>query len=358
MTSIVDKINKISSTIDKLFDFVANDETLSSEFEKYLEKNQIEVHTQAQIGDVLIGYLLDEKDVLDKYLEKNEVVEALKDSFCSVFEVKLAGKNSFEAYSLTNEMNFTLFPLVKMINLRTVCRGDFIAARVIKLGDEYFILEIFNVIGASRAHLAQRETVKCLVQSSKNAYWNNEIKQTQLRGSVCEFTEKFEDFFRKSVVTTTNRRVDELLEIFNTFCETGSRTDYAHLIEEPCEYRYFNLDDAQDDDFVASTLGGFSKHAETYDIALYCDKKYGIFLIPFYETVLRMNDKKALEELFEKYKKPDFSPTTVLYNSKTFSKMLGYKECKETAKSADTGRNEPCPCGSGNKYKKCCMVSI
>ena len=20
-----------------------------------------------------------------------------------------------------------------------------------------------------------------------------------------------------------------------------------------------------------------------------------------------------------------------------------------------TGRNEPCPCGSGNKYKKCCM---
>ncbi|MEM0143177.1 MAG: SEC-C metal-binding domain-containing protein [Candidatus Parvarchaeum sp.] len=25
--------------------------------------------------------------------------------------------------------------------------------------------------------------------------------------------------------------------------------------------------------------------------------------------------------------------------------MSGYK----------TGRNEPCPCGSGKKYKKCCM---
>jgi uncharacterized protein YecA (UPF0149 family) len=23
---------------------------------------------------------------------------------------------------------------------------------------------------------------------------------------------------------------------------------------------------------------------------------------------------------------------------------------------AEVGRNEPCPCGSGKKYKKCCMV--
>ena len=25
--------------------------------------------------------------------------------------------------------------------------------------------------------------------------------------------------------------------------------------------------------------------------------------------------------------------------------------------SPDIGRNEPCPCGSGKKYKKCCMNS-
>ncbi|MCL6591559.1 MAG: SEC-C domain-containing protein [Firmicutes bacterium] len=24
-------------------------------------------------------------------------------------------------------------------------------------------------------------------------------------------------------------------------------------------------------------------------------------------------------------------------------------------RSAKTGRNEPCPCGSGKKYKKCCL---
>lgn len=25
---------------------------------------------------------------------------------------------------------------------------------------------------------------------------------------------------------------------------------------------------------------------------------------------------------------------------------------------ADIGRNEPCPCGSGKKYKKCCMEKL
>ncbi|PWG62536.1 hypothetical protein DEM34_12175 [Spiribacter halobius] len=27
----------------------------------------------------------------------------------------------------------------------------------------------------------------------------------------------------------------------------------------------------------------------------------------------------------------------------------------EQARSAKVGRNEPCPCGSGQKYKRCCL---
>jgi len=27
------------------------------------------------------------------------------------------------------------------------------------------------------------------------------------------------------------------------------------------------------------------------------------------------------------------------------------------ARKAKTGRNEPCPCGSGKKYKKCCLFN-
>lgn len=31
-----------------------------------------------------------------------------------------------------------------------------------------------------------------------------------------------------------------------------------------------------------------------------------------------------------------------------------YKDSKTVVKSPKIGRNEPCPCGSGKKYKKCC----
>ncbi|MFV9631495.1 MAG: SEC-C metal-binding domain-containing protein [Methanosarcinales archaeon] len=35
-----------------------------------------------------------------------------------------------------------------------------------------------------------------------------------------------------------------------------------------------------------------------------------------------------------------------------------YPESKIHTKKTETkiGRNDPCPCGSGKKYKKCCMI--
>jgi len=32
-----------------------------------------------------------------------------------------------------------------------------------------------------------------------------------------------------------------------------------------------------------------------------------------------------------------------------------YPQLPHVKESPDIGRNEPCPCGSGKKYKKCCM---
>ena len=52
-----------------------------------------------------------------------------------------------------------------------------------------------------------------------------------------------------------------------------------------------------------------------------------------------------------------FSPTMVLYNSKTFEKLIGMesKEKSEPDTGKNIGRNDPCPCGSGKKYKNCCL---
>ena len=44
----------------------------------------------------------------------------------------------------------------------------------------------------------------------------------------------------------------------------------------------------------------------------------------------------------------------VLYNSKTFEKLTGMENRSENPYE-NTGRNELCPCGSGKKYKNCCL---
>ena len=34
------------------------------------------------------------------------------------------------------------------------------------------------------------------------------------------------------------------------------------------------------------------------------------------------------------------------------------KKTQPLTKKKKIGRNQPCPCGSGKKYKKCCLITI
>ncbi len=45
---------------------------------------------------------------------------------------------------------------------------------------------------------------------------------------------------------------------------------------------------------------------------------------------------------------------TVLSEEKRQSILKEYKKSKTVVKDKQPGRNDPCPCGSGKKYKKCC----
>ena len=82
-----------------------------------------------------------------------------------------------------------------------------------------------------------------------------------------------------------------------------------------------------------------------------------------------LGTKYTLDELLEEYKSrylenKIFSSTTVLYNSKAFSKTLGIieedieKPNLEGIDLSKIGRNDPCPCGSGKKFKKCCGANL
>lgn len=66
------------------------------------------------------------------------------------------------------------------------------------------------------------------------------------------------------------------------------------------------------------------------------------------------NNGHTPNEIFEKYEKPHLKPLPeggfpYIMNDKLNLKVI------PGGKSQKVGRNAPCPCGSGKKYKKCCL---
>ena len=61
MPSVVDSLNLISCAMDDILNFIANDETLSNDFQQYLEINNIEVEGQKDFNNIIIQYALDMK---------------------------------------------------------------------------------------------------------------------------------------------------------------------------------------------------------------------------------------------------------------------------------------------------------
>lgn len=173
------------------------------------------------------------------------------------------------------------------------------------------------------------------------------------------------------------------------------------------------------DNFIENSLGGFASHEELYDVGIIIDEELGLYSIPFYKTfcmvfeddtkvedakgcinyflnndsisdkiLLRVAGKypnfidKINETLQENYtidtlldtykqqfkKHKIYSSTSVLYHSTVFSRSIDLVEQAEkeqekinnqklsqTVLNKKIGRNDPCPCGSGKKYKNCCL---
>ena len=197
--------------------------------------------------------------------------------------------------------------------------------------------------------------------------------------------------------------------------------EIKELIKPVETYSYFKVPEFNSsyDTYIESSLAGFSSHSSCYDVGVIFDKELGMFIVPFYGTlcnifetenykeipgwdecikafmendkipatlVKRLADKyenftdvlndlygtqMTLNEFLEKYKlvylkDKIYSPTSVLYSSKAFADLMGFiptldetkaKEIQKTA-GAKVGRNDPCPCGSGKKYKKCCGAMV
>lgn len=402
---------KISSVMDSLIDFVVSDEKLSNEFEKFLIKNKIEIKKESDLNYVLIDYIFEGKMengifVLDYFEEKNDadknIIYALKNAFISVFQIKKVSKNSYETIDLISEKSFTLTPLVKTTSLRGIGLYDYIKARIIELSGNFYLLEIFDVISQFKEYNACFEAVNSVIKNPKIAVLNNKDKFVEIKNSINSFHSSFIECFKKDEIITSNKELDRILDEFYKFHK--GEIDNVNIVplNENFDYKFFEIQEFNNNILLNAALG-FSESAE-YDIGIYSDSELGLFIIPFLGTFNKilegkeikgekdcvkeflLNDKippslltkkqneyNNLVDIINKITESNFSSiydvnetykqnykdnmrlsaTSILYNSEVFSKVLGHKEEKI---QKEVGRNDPCPCGSGKKYKKCCLL--
>lgn len=414
--TVIEKINEINEVIKDVFEFTQENEVVKADFEEYLATIGARNIALNQMEKIFLPYIfernIENKSIIEMYKDskpKNkEVAEGLANAQASIFEIKRILKNGFELYNLINEKTYTVFSLTKMTNFRGVYAGQYIVARIFPFKNEHYIVEISSVLSHSQKDEAMRYAVMKLVHDPRLLYSDNEVKEKEIQDVVTEMYEKFTKTFDKDIILTTNKHADDIIGAFND----GEEIDLSDKISKLDTPKFFHVKELDNNyqNFLENSLGGFASHSEEYDVAVIFDKDKGLYAIPFYETFTKIFEDKdsvenakacvlyfltndsipdsiiervasqysnfiqvinelleseySLESLISEYKseyqeKKIYSSATVLYCSNAFSDVFDIISTPKTETTIPVGekigRNNPCPCGSGKKYKNCCL---
>ena len=411
--TVLEKINEINEALKEIFDFTQTNETIKSDFTEYLSTIGARNISLNQMEKIFLPYVFERrisgKSILEMYTEEKgakDIIEKLNDAQSSIFEIKKILKNGFELYNLVNEKTYKVLSLTKMTNFRGIYAGQFIAGRIFELDGEYYIIEISSVLSHSQKEDAYRYAVMKLVHTPRLLYLDNPEKEKEIKSTITEMYEKFIKTFDKDIILTTNKHADDIIGAFNE----GEDVDLSDKGCDISEYKFFHVKELDNNysNFLENSMGGFSSHNETYDVAVIFDKENGLYAIPFYETFCKIFENKdtvenakgcveyfltndsipntilervstqysnfmetineimgtnyTFEELVKNYKSEFlnnkiYSSATILFCSNAFSQIFDYiSEPKPQAPvvTEKVGRNDPCPCGSGKKFKNCC----
>ena len=411
--TVIEKINEINDAVKNIFDYTQKNEIIKADFDEYLATIGARNISLNQIEKIFLPYIferiINNKSILDMYEEEQgstEIIESLKKTVASIFEIKKILKNGFELYNLVNEKTYKVLSLTKMTNFRGIYSGQYIVARIFELGGEYYIIEITNVLSHSQKTEAYRYAVMKLVNTPRMLYFDNPEKEEEIKSTIADMYQKFIKTFNTDIILTTNKHADDIIGAFNE----GEEVDLSDKGCDVKEFKFFHVKELDNNysNFLENSMGGFSSHSEIYDVAVIFDEKNGLYAIPFYQTFSKIFEDKNLvenakscveyfltndsvpntvleristqypnfidvineimgtdytfEELMKNYKSEYlnnriYSSATVLFCSKAFSEIFDYisePKPQPPVITEKVGRNDPCPCGSGKKFKNCC----
>ena len=411
--TVIEKINDINEIVKKVFDFTQKNETVKTDFDEYLATIGARNISLNQIEKIFLPYIferrINNKSILEMFEEENgekEIIISLKNTIPSIFEIKKILKNGFELYNLVNEKTYQVLSLTKMTNFRGIYAGQYIVARIFEFENDYYVIEISSVLSHSQKEEAYRYAVMKLVHNPRMLYFDNPEKEEEIKSTISEMYQKFIKTFNTDIILTTNKHADDIIGAFNE----GEEIDLSDKGCDIKQYKFFHVKELDNNysNFLENSMGGFSSHNETYDVAVIFDEQKGLYAIPFYQTFSKIfEDKNQVEnakncveyfltndsipdailkristehanfmdvineimetsytfdEMLKEYKseflnKTIYSSATVLFCSRAFSEIFDYISAPKPQTSVITekvGRNDPCPCGSGKKFKNCC----
>ncbi len=157
-----------------------------------------------------------------------------------------------------------------MTNLRQIGLYDYIKARMVEIDNVFYLLEIFDCFGQFREYGANVETVKCLIKYPESQTMYNDEKLKELQNSTKLFNKKFIEIFNCDEIVTSNTLADIFLEDFNSLIEDGVNNISKEKYETELEYKYFEIDNGKEEDFIKNATGGFSISDKPYDIGFFC----------------------------------------------------------------------------------------
>ena len=413
--------NEINNTIENIFKFIKENKEINEDYIDYTKTMGIYNSPEAQSKEYYVTYIFERclpninKTPLEVFNEtkSNEISKSMENAFSSIFEVKKTLKNGFETYNIINEKKYTLNIISKMTNFRGIGSGQYIVARIIEYRGEIYIVEIVGHLPESKKEDAMRYAMAKIIQEPYLVYEDNEEKHNEILQNISMMYDKFIEAFNTDELITMNEHADSIIGNFNDFVENGIPVNIEGKIVEPKDLKYFEITDFNNsyNNFVEKSLQGFSSHRKHYDVGIIYDKENGLYVVPFYKTLLTIlqdnsletienaekcikdfltsdtislailkricakhpnfvelankinNENLSTDEMLNKYKKTYikhriYSQTAILYSSNVFTDTLDNviekKEKSPQFEYAKVGRNDRCPCGSGKKYKHCC----
>lgn len=426
---IIDTNVLIPQIIDKIMDFLSHDVGLRKDFFDFTQfeaKKLSQDEKRARTLMYLSSRRVSGKSIYDYYLSKNlnlvqkelVVVDALKNAFGGVFEVKKVYKDGFELYSIINEKIYEVNAMNTMIAFRGAYVGSYLYCCLCKIEGQFYVFDVRAITGADKVGGANRYAISKILENPDVVFFDNDEKLSEIKEQIGNFEKKFQECFNSNEVITTNKFADEIINSFNDYCETGN-DEIKKIVEKglakPEKYSYFPTSDFNftNENFAKKSIAGFSAQGSTYDVGIIFIEGSGLFAIPFFGTFCKIferddyksvpnydqclknflnNDKissivltyvakkypnfvdrvneiegfnLSFEQILRRFKphnlgKPVIAPASILYSSKVFAQIMTKEVEKEEKESQPkipkVGRNDPCPCGSGKKYKKCCMA--